>query len=107
MCQSSVQNSAGNRGSLSWTTLQAKLSDNTLEKQLCNLFSTNSPAPKVQAVKTVYFDKQSTQVKMALQPLAQEANPVMKSIDQDPNLLVAIGNGSSNPGGACVLSLAH
>ena len=43
---------------------------------------------------------------MALQPLAQEGNPVMKSIDQDPNLLSAMGNGSSNPGGACVLSLA-
>ena len=30
----------------------------------------------------------------------------MKSIDQDPNLLAAMGNGSSNPVGACVLSLA-
>ena len=44
---------------------------------------------------------------MALQPLAQEGNPVMKSIDQDPNLLSVMGNGSSNPGGACVLSLAR
>ena len=43
---------------------------------------------------------------MALQPLAQEGKPVMKSIDQEPNLLAAMGNGSSNPGGACVLSLA-
>ena len=43
---------------------------------------------------------------MALQPFAQDGNPVMKSIDQDPNLLSAMGNGSSNPGGACVLSLA-
>ena len=36
---------------------QAKLSDNTLEKQLCNLFGTQLPAPKVHAVKTVYFVK--------------------------------------------------
>ena len=43
---------------------------------------------------------------MALQPLAQDGNPVMKSIDQNPNCLSAMGNGSSNPGGACVLSLA-
>ena len=43
---------------------------------------------------------------MALQPLAQDGNPVMKPIDQDPNLLSAIGNGSSKPRGACVLSLA-
>ena len=44
---------------------------------------------------------------MALQPFAQDSNPVMKSIDQDPNLLSAVGNGSSKPWGACVLSLAH
>ena len=44
---------------------------------------------------------------MALQPLAQEGNPVMKSIEQDPNLLSAMSNGSSNPGDACVLSLAR
>ena len=44
---------------------------------------------------------------MALQPLAQEGKPVIKSIDQDPNLLSTMGNGSSNPGGACALSLAH
>ena len=44
---------------------------------------------------------------MAIQPLAQDGNPVMKSIDQDPNLLSEMGNGSNNPGGACVLSLAH
>ena len=62
--------------------------------------------PKVYAVKTVYFVKRSTQVKMALQPFAQDGNLVMKSIGQDPNLLSAMGNGSSNPGGACVLSLA-
>ena len=43
---------------------------------------------------------------MALQPLAQDGNPVMKSIDQDPNFLSAMGNGSSKPGGACKLSLA-
>ena len=43
---------------------------------------------------------------MALQPSAQDGNPVMKSVDQDPNLLSAMGNGSSKLGGACVLSLA-
>ena len=42
-----------------------------------------------------------------LPDLAQDGNPVIKSIDQDPNLLSAMGNGSSKPGGACVLSLAH
>ena len=42
---------------------------------------------------------------MALQPFAQDGNPVMKSIDQDLNLLSAMGSGSSNLGGACVLSL--
>ena len=65
----------------------------------------NSP-PKVHVVNTMYFVKRSTQVKMALQPLAQNGKPVMKSIDQDPNLLSAMGSGSSNPGGAYVLSLA-
>ena len=84
----------------------AKLSDNSLEKQLCNLLALSSPDPKVHAVKTVYFVKWSIQVKMALQPFAQDGNPVMKSIDQDPNLLSAMDNGSRNPGGACVLSLA-
>ena len=44
---------------------------------------------------------------MALQPCAQRGNPVMKSIDQDPNLLLTMAMGSSNPGGAYVLSLAH
>ena len=44
---------------------------------------------------------------MALQPLAQDGKPVIKSIDQDPNLLSAMGKGSSKPGGACVLSLAY
>ena len=44
---------------------------------------------------------------MALQLFEQDGNPVMKSINQDPNLLLAMGNGYSNPGGACVLSLAH
>ena len=43
---------------------------------------------------------------MALQPFLQEGNPVIKSIDQDPNLLSAMGKGSSKPGGAYVLSLA-
>ena len=43
---------------------------------------------------------------MALQAFAQAGSPVMKSIDQDPNLRLAISNGSSKPGGACVLSLA-
>ena len=37
---------------------------------------------------------------MALQPFAPKGNPVMKSIDQDPNLLSAMGSGFSNPGGA-------
>ena len=44
---------------------------------------------------------------MALQPFAKDGSPVMKSIDQDPNLPSAIGNGSSKPRGACVLSLAY
>ena len=44
---------------------------------------------------------------MALQPFVQEGNPVIKSIDQDPNLLAAMGKGSSKPGGTYVLSLAH
>ena len=57
----------------------------------------NFPGPKVHAVKTVYFVRQSTQVKIALQPFAQEGNPVVKSIDQDPNLLSAMGNDSSKP----------
>ena len=56
---------------------------------------------------TVYFVKQSTQVQVALQSFAQDGNPVMKSIDQDPNLISAMCKGSSNPWGACVLSLAH
>ena len=43
---------------------------------------------------------------MALQPFAQDGSPVINSIDQDPNLLSAMGNGSSKPGGVCVLSLA-
>ena len=66
----------------------------------------NSPAPKVHAVKTMYFVKQSTQAKMALQPFAQEGNPEIKSIDQDPNLFSAMGKGSNKPGGAYMLSLA-
>ena len=49
---------------------QAKLSDNTLEKELCNLSVTQIPAPKVHAAKTVYFVKWSMQEKMALQPFA-------------------------------------
>ena len=43
---------------------------------------------------------------MALQPFAQEGNPVIKSIDQDPNRLSAMGRGSSKPGGAYVPFLA-
>ena len=43
---------------------------------------------------------------MALQPFAQRGNLVMKSIDQDPNLRLAMGKGSSKPGGVYVLSLA-
>ena len=93
---------------MNYIARQAKLSENTLEKQLCTAcLALNSPDPKVHAVKTLYFVKQSTQVKMALQPLAQDGYPVMKSIDQYSNLLSAMGNGSSYPGGACVLSLAH
>ena len=34
---------------------------------------------------------------MALQQFAQEGNPVMKSSDQDPNLLSAMCRGTSNP----------
>ena len=68
----------------------------------------STPLPlKYMQVKTVYFVIRSTQAKMALQPFAQDGNPVMKSIDQNANLLSAMGNGSSNPGGVCVLSLAH
>ena len=44
---------------------------------------------------------------MVLQPFAQEANPVIKFIDQDPNHLSAIGKGSNKPGGAYVLFLAY
>ena len=44
---------------------------------------------------------------MILQPFAQDGSPVIKAIDQDLDLLSAISNGSSNPGGACVLSLAR
>ena len=43
---------------------------------------------------------------MVLQPFAQACSPEIKSIDQDPNLPSAIGNYSSKPGGACVLSVA-
>ena len=43
---------------------------------------------------------------MALQLFGQKGSPVIKSIDQDPNLLTAIGRGSSKPGGAYVLSFA-
>ena len=44
---------------------------------------------------------------MVLQPFAQDGSPVIKPIEQDPNLLSAMGNDSSKPGGACMLSLAH
>ena len=37
---------------------------------------------------------------MALQPFAQKGNPVIKSIDQDLNLLSAMDKSSSYPGGA-------
>ena len=43
---------------------------------------------------------------MALQPFANRGNPVIKSIEHDPNLLSAMVKGSSKPGGANVLSLA-
>ena len=36
---------------------------------------------------------------MVLQPFAQAGSPVIKSIDQDPNLLSAMGNGSSKAWG--------
>ena len=67
----------------------------------------NSPDPNVYAVKTVYLVKQSTQVKIALQPFAHLGSLVIKSIDHDPNHLLAIGKGSSKPGGAYVLSFAY
>ena len=51
----------------------------------------NSPTPKVHAVKTDYLVKQSTQVKIALQPFAHKGSPVVKSIDHDPNLLSSNG----------------
>ena len=90
--QSSVQNSAVKRGSLSWTTLSGRPNClTTPQKNNCATYlALNSPTPKVHAVKTVYFVKQSTQVKIALQPFAQEGSPVIKSIDHDPNLLSAM-----------------
>ena len=66
----------------------------------------NSPTPTVYAVKTVHFVKQSKQVKIALQPFAQIGNPVIKSIDQDSNLCLAMGKGSSKSGGAYALSIS-
>ena len=42
---------------------------------------------------------------MVLQLFAQERNPVIKSIDHDPNLLSVMGKGSNKSGGAYVLSL--
>ena len=44
---------------------------------------------------------------MALQPFAQEGNPVIKSIDQDPNLLSVMVKGSRKPGSAYVISLVY
>ena len=44
---------------------------------------------------------------MALQPFANRGNPVIKFIDHDPNLLSAMGKGSSKPRGAYMLSLAY
>ena len=38
---------------------------------------------------------------------AQEGSPAIKSMDQDPNFLSAMGKGSSKPGGAYILSLAR
>ena len=43
---------------------------------------------------------------MELQPFAHGGNPIIKSMDQDPNLRSAMGKGSGNPGGAYMLSLA-
>ena len=43
---------------------------------------------------------------MALLPFAQKGSAVIKSIDQDPNLLSAIAKGYSKPGGDYMLSLA-
>ena len=85
---------------------QAKLSDNTLENNCATYLALNSPAPKVHAVKIVYIVKWSTQVKMALQPFAQKVSPVIKSMDQDPDLQSAMGKGTSKPGGIFILSLA-
>ena len=80
-----VQKFSSELCSVSWVSImdhivrQAKLSNNTLRKTTVQLvWHCNSPAPKVHAVKTVYFVKQSTQVKMALQTLAQGGNPVIK-----------------------------
>ena len=50
--------------------------------------------------------KQSTQVKMVLQLFAHRGNTVIKSIDHNPNLLSAMGKGSSKLGGSYVLSFA-
>ena len=44
---------------------------------------------------------------MALQPLAKRGNTVIKSIDQEPYLLSAMGKGSSKPEGASMLILAY
>ena len=88
--------------SLSCTTLSGR--PNYLTEPLKNIciayLALNSPTPKVHAVKIVYLVKQSTQVKIVLQPFAHKGSPVIKSIDHDPNLLSATGNDSSKPGGA-------
>ena len=76
-------------------------------KNICATYlALNSPAPKVHAVKTVYLVKQSTQVKMALQPFAHKGSPVIKSIYYDLSLLSAIGNGSSKSRVAYMLLFA-
>ena len=109
MSQSAVQNSAVKRGSLSLTTLSGRQNCLTTPQKnnRATYLALNSPNPKVYAVKTEYFVKQSTQVKMVLQPFSHRGSPVTKSIEQDPNRVSAMGKGSTKPGGAYMLSLAY
>ena len=77
-------------------------------KNICATYLVlNFPTPKVYAVKIAYLAKQSTQVKMALQPFANKGIPVRKSIDHNIYLLSAMGNDSSKPGGVYVLFFAY
>ena len=79
----------------------------TLKNRCATYLVLNSPASKVHSVKTVYFIKELIQMKMVLKLFAQEGSPVIKSMDQDPNLISAMFKGSSKSGGAYVVSLAH